>query len=82
MEGEEFEGEVPADDIEGTRGNMLGEKLLDGDQFPTIRILSSSIEGSLPDVTIVATFIVKGVEQTVSVPATIELTDERIHRQR
>jgi polyisoprenoid-binding protein YceI len=76
MEGEEFEGEVPADDIEGTRGNMLGEKLLHGEQFPTIRIESSSIEGSMPDVDIVATFTVKGVEQTVTIPASIELTDD------
>jgi polyisoprenoid-binding protein YceI len=75
LEGEEFEGEVPADDIEGTRGNMLGEDLLHGEQFPTIGIQSSSIEGSLPDVNIVAVFTVKGVAQTVTIPASVELTD-------
>ena len=36
LEGGEFEGEVPEEDIEGTRGNMLGEELLDGEQFPVI----------------------------------------------
>jgi polyisoprenoid-binding protein YceI len=76
LEGEEFEGEVPAEDIEGTRGNMLGERLLDGEQFPTIRIMSSSIEGSMPDVTVNATFVVKGIEQSVSVPARIELAGD------
>ena len=76
LEGEEFEGEVPEDDIEGTRGNMLGEELLHGEQFPTIQIKSSSIEGSLADANIVTTVTVKGVENTVTFPATIELTDD------
>jgi hypothetical protein len=76
LEGEEFEGEVPQDDIDGTRGNMLSENLLHGEQFPAIRIQSSAIEGSLPDVSITATYTVKGAEQTVTIPATIELTEE------
>ena len=76
LEGEEFEGEVPQDDIEGTRGNMLSENLLHGEQFPAITIQSSAIAGSLPDVNITAIFTVKGVEQSVTIPATIDLTDE------
>ena len=75
-EGEEFAGEVPEEDIEGTRANMLGERLLHGEQFPLIRIQSESIEGNLPDVSIVATFDVKGVDMTVTIPASIELTDD------
>jgi polyisoprenoid-binding protein YceI len=76
LEGEAFEGEVPEEDIEGTRGNMLGERLLNGEQHPLIRIRSNSIEGSMPDVDIVATFDVKGIEQTVTIPASIQLTDD------
>ena len=76
LEGEEFQGEVPQKDIDGTRANMLGEKLLDGEQFQTIRIQSHSIEGSLSDARIVTTVIVRGVENTVTFPATIELTDD------
>jgi polyisoprenoid-binding protein YceI len=78
LEGEEFEGEVPQKDIEGTRNNMLSEKLLDGEQFQTIQIESGYIEGSLPDVNIVATVTVKGVENTVKFPATVELTDDSV----
>ena len=78
LEGEEFEGEVPQKDIDGTKTNMLSEKLLDGENFQTIQIRSSSIEGSLPDVNIVATVMVKGVENTVTFPATVELTDDRV----
>ncbi len=76
QEGEDFKDEVPQKDVDGTRANMLGEKLLHGEQFPTIKIQSSAIEGSLPDVNIVTTVTVKGMEQTVNFPASITLTDD------
>lgn len=76
LEGEDFEKEVSQKDKDGTRGNMLGEKLLNGEAFPTIRIQSQRIEGSLPDVNVVATVTVAGQERTVSFPASIELGDE------
>ena len=76
LEGEDFEDEVPQKDVDGTRGNMLGEKLLDGEQHATISIRSSRIEGSLPDVNIVTILTVKGMEQTVTFPANVTLTDD------
>ena len=76
LEGEDFEDEVPQKDIDGTRSNMLSEKLLNGAQFPNIRLSAVSIEGSMPDVNILTTVTVIGVENTVSFPATIELTDD------
>ena len=78
LESEEFEGEVPQDDIDGTKANMLGEDLLNGDQFPTIQIQSAAIEGELPDVNITATYTVLGADQTVTVPATVELSEDRL----
>jgi polyisoprenoid-binding protein YceI len=74
LEDENYEGEVPQKDIDGTKANMLGEDLLNGEQFPTIQIESAAIEGSLPDVNIVTTVTVIGMEQTVTFPASIELT--------
>jgi len=76
LEGEDFEAEVPQKDIDGTRGNMLGERLLNAEQFPTIQIQSTAIEGSMPDVNIVTTITVTGMEQTVRFPASIELADD------
>ena len=76
LEGEDFEDEVPQKDVDGTKGNMLGEDLLNAEQFPTIQIQSSAIEGSLPDVNIVTTVFVIGMESTVSFPASIVLTDD------
>lgn len=76
LEDENFEKEVSQKDVDGTRANMLGEDLLHGTEFPTIRIESGTIEGSLMDATIVATVTVKGVEQTVRFPASIELSED------
>lgn len=44
--GEEFSSVPSADDIEGTRGNMLGEALLNGDEFPSIRVSGSNLSGT------------------------------------
>lgn len=76
LEGEDFKKEIKQKDKDGTRRNMLGERQLQGEQFPTIRIQSQSIEGDMPDVNIVATVTIKGMEQTVTFPASIELTDD------
>jgi len=74
LEGEDFDGEISQKDIDGTRANMLGERLLNAEQFPAIQIQSRSIEGSMPDVNIVTTVTVTGMELTVKFPASIELT--------
>lgn len=76
LEGEDFEKEVSQKDKDGTRGNMLGEDLLDGDQFPGILIQSTAIEGSWPDVSIVTTVNLKGMAQTVKFPASITLSGD------
>jgi hypothetical protein len=76
MEGEDFEREISQKDIDGTRANMLGDKLLFVEQFPSIQIQSTAIEGSLSEATIVASVSVKGLAQTVRFPASIELTDD------
>jgi len=76
LEGKDFDKEVSDKDIAGTGANMLGEKLLQAEQFPTIQIQSKAIDGSMPDVNIVTTVVVTGMEQTVSFPARIELSDD------
>jgi hypothetical protein len=76
LEGEDFEREISQTDIDGTRANMLGAELLFVEQFPSIQIESTAIDGSLPDATIVASVSVKGLAQTVRFPASIELTED------
>ena len=76
LEGENFEKEVSQKDVDGTRANMLGEKLLHGAQFPVIQVRSQDITGPFPDVSIVATVTVKEIEHTVTFPARVELSDD------
>ena len=76
LEGEDFDAEVPEKDIAGTRANMLGEKLLHAEQFATIHIQSREITGRMPDVDIVTMVTVTGMQQQVSFPASIELTED------
>jgi len=76
LEGEDFEKEVSDKDKAGTKANMLGEELLNGEQFLSIQIQSTAIVGSMPDVSIAATVTVIGVEHAVIFPASIELTED------
>jgi len=45
-EGEEFSAEVPDSAKEGTRKNMLGEALLDGQRYPHITLRSQHLESA------------------------------------
>ena len=73
LEGGDFDGEVPQKDIDGTRVNMLGEDLLNVNQFPTIKVYSVSMSGNLPDINIMASVNIKGADYTAEFPANIEL---------
>ena len=75
LEGEDFEKEVSDKDKAGTGANMLGERLLHSEQFPTIQIQSTAVEGNMPDVNILTTVVVKEMEHSVTFPASIGLTD-------
>jgi hypothetical protein len=70
--GPDFVGEVDADDIAGTRGNMLGTQQLDVAVWPQIVLRSREIEGSLPDVMLRAELSVKSGAYPLSVPVRIE----------
>lgn len=46
--GGNFSGERTADDIAGTRRNMLGDRGLQADRFPVMRLRSAAVEGDWP----------------------------------
>lgn len=46
--GAEFPGEISQTYIDGTRANMLGPQLLQGDQYPTVELRSLGMEGKPP----------------------------------
>ena len=76
LEGADFPGQISQKDIAGTRANMLGKKLLQAGKFPSVRIRSERITGSMPDMEIEATVFVRGAEFTVVFPASVEVTSD------
>jgi hypothetical protein len=78
LAGPDFPGQVPEKDIAGTRANMLGRKLLQAEQYPLIQIRSEKISGSLPELEIEASVIVRGAEFAVMFPARVELSGDSL----
>jgi len=76
LEGEDFRSRISEQDIAGTRANLLGKKLLQANEFPTIQIRSERITGNFPDVKIEATVVVRETEFTVVFPARVSLSDD------
>lgn len=76
--GPAFEGEVGEEDRQGTRGNMLGDKLLDAARYPEVRILSASISGEFPRMTVHAQVEIKGSSHEVLLPASVAFYGDRL----
>ena len=76
LAGPDFPGQISEKDIAGTRSNMLGKKLLQAEQFPSIQIRSEQITGSMPDIEVEASVVVRGVEFTVVFPVRVELSSD------
>jgi hypothetical protein len=77
-EGQSFSAAVSEKDIAGTRSNMMGEKLLQADQFDDIHVTSQRITGDFPDVVIEAAITIRGKRHVVELPALVERYDDRI----
>lgn len=74
-EGPEFSSSVDADDIDGTRRNMLGPKLLDVETHDRIGIESSAISGEFPNVLATVHVTVKGNRHKLQVPVSVNTFD-------
>lgn len=78
LAGTDFPGRIADNDIAGTRRNMLGSKLLQAEQHPTVSIHSDRITGGLPQVEVEAKVLVRGVEFRVVFPASVELSADSV----
>ncbi len=76
LEGDDFRRQVSPKDIAGTRANMLGKKMLQAEQFPSIEVRSGKITGSMPDIEVEATVFVRGAEFTIVFPASVVLSND------
>jgi polyisoprenoid-binding protein YceI len=77
-EGEEFPGEIPEQDIAGTRANMLGPKLLDAENYPEIRLFSRRVRGNLDALVVDAEVVIKNQPTAVSFPLSARWEGERL----
>lgn len=78
LKGPDFTKDISDKDRNATRANMLGNKLLQAQQFPQIHIRSDSLKGSLPQVEVEATVAIGGMEYSLVFPATVEITDDSV----
>jgi polyisoprenoid-binding protein YceI len=76
--GSEFPGEIPADDRDGTRKNMLRAEVLDAQNHPTIKLQSVRVSGSAPRLEITTRITIRGVARDVSVPAALATESGRL----
>jgi polyisoprenoid-binding protein YceI len=70
---------VPSEkDIAGTRGNMLGEHVLDSEHYPDIRLVSVDISGNGASLDARMRVTVRGVSTDIDVPFTVHYEDRQI----
>lgn len=77
-QGEEFASEPLAEDIAGTRRNMLSESLLDGEQYPMLRIHGEAPSGTPADGEIRLAIDLAGRESMVTAPVSVEFDAEML----
>lgn len=77
-EGRAFSAAVSEKDRAGTRRNMLGTKLLEGDRFTDIHVTSQRISGDYPDVLIEAEVTIRGERYLLDLPAIVERYEDRV----
>jgi len=76
--GEEFESVPKEEDKAGTKENMLTDRVLDGANFPEIRLEGNGVVGSLDSASLPVSIHILGrtIEQTF--PASISITEESV----
>ena len=76
--GADFASVPTPKDIEGTRGNMLGNRVLDGAKFPTIRIAGTGPVGRDGEQTMAVTVEILGRSVPLTIPAQVSVESDVI----
>jgi hypothetical protein len=76
--GEEFASVPTADNIAGTRTNMLGDRVLDGEKHPAIRVVGTGPAASGAAQTLVVTVEMLGRSIPLTVPTSVTVDGEVI----
>lgn len=77
--GEDFAGEIPPEDIEGTRKNMLGEAVLNAAAHPTVNaeLVALGDEGEASTTATVAVTL-RGQRRLVEFPVSVRIEGDRL----
>lgn len=73
--GADFSSVPTADDIAGTRKNMLGERVLKGDEFPSIKITGVGPSGASGSQTFAVTVEILGRSVPLTLPGKVTIGD-------
>ena len=76
--GEEFSSVPTAKDIEGTRHNMLTDRVLNGEKFPTIRVTGTGPFGAADAQTFKLKVELLGRTVDVTAPTKVTVADDRV----
>lgn len=76
--GEDFSSEPSADDIDGTRGNMLGERVLNGAEYATISLRGLGVTGGASAATLRVAIDMLGRTVELDLPARIEVEGDTL----
>lgn len=76
--GPEFAKDVPQDDREATKRNMLGSALLDAKRQPVLRLTAERIEGGPSEYRARVRVGIRGEERIIGVPLSLSIDGERL----
>lgn len=77
-EGADFPVEVPEDAKQGTRKNMLSAAVLDGEQYKTIELRSTTMSGTRTAPRLTLAITIKDQTREVEVPASVSYEQDRL----
>lgn len=78
LEGKDFSGKISGKDIQGTRENMLGRRMLDAENFPVIQVQSIVVESELDALSVTADVTVAGNTSSITFPASVDSSGDLI----
>ncbi|WP_405228843.1 YceI family protein [Lentisalinibacter sediminis] len=76
--GDDFPGEIPPEDVEATRRNMLGESVLDAARHPELTAELVAVEDRGEALTVTAALTIRGRRQLVDFPVQLRVDEGRL----
>jgi polyisoprenoid-binding protein YceI len=78
LEGDDFSSRVSEKNINGTRKNLLGNKVLDAENHSSIQVKSTAVVGDIDSLSVTADVTIAGKTNSISFPASATLSADVI----